>query len=353
VGQIVLERDPVVSKDNNVVIDFREIQIQALNKSKVMRIYVVENLAHPIILGRNWLHEYNPHIDWRNMVTSFELSNHNGKKKVQILSPKRTRKILNEFDSGETKFDTIEINEIYLDSDKNNKVSTGFESKLNTVLSKYTDVMTDDLPNELPPQRSIDHRIELTNEQAFPFRPTYRLSIVEMQALKGILSDMIEKKWIRPSTSPYGAPVMLVSKKDGKYRMVIDYRQLNNITIKNRYPLPRHDELMAQLHGAKIFSKIDLKSGYYQIRMDPKDVHKTAFNTRWGHYEFLVLPQGLTGSPGTFMGLMNSVFKEQTNVFVIVFMDDILIYSKNEEDHVHHIEEVFKVLRANKLYAST
>jgi hypothetical protein len=134
--------------------------------------------------------------------------------------------------------------------------------------------------------------------------------------------------------------------------MVVEYRQLNKITIKNRYPLPRQDEMMAQLYGAKIFSKDDLKSGYYQIRMHPREIHKTAFNTRWGHYEFMVLPQGLTGSPGTFMGVMNTVFKEQTNVFVIVSMDDIMIYSKNEDDHLKHLEEVFRFLRENQLYVA-
>jgi len=340
------------NKQSENTIGYVKITMTAFNKTRTMKLYIVENLAHPIILGRLWLYTYNPQIDWKEMVTAFELGDGVTRSRMKPMSRRAQSKLIEDYQSGATRFEVIELNEIHKQETTVQQSSDTFQGQLKVLLEKYKDVMTDDLPKRLPPQRPIDHRIELSNETAYPFKSTYRLSIVEMQALKTIISDMLEKKWIRPSTSPYGAPVMLVSKKDGKYRMVVDYRQLNNLTIKNRYPLPRQDEMMAQLHGAKIFSKLDLKSGYYQIRMHPKDIHKTAFNTRWGHYEFMVLPQGLTGSPGTFMGVMNTVFKEQTNVFVIVFMDDIMIYSKNEEDHLKHIEEVFQILHKNELYVA-
>ena len=143
--------------------------------------------------------------------------------------------------------------------------------------------------------------------------------------------------FIQPSKSPFGAPILFVKKKDGTMRMCVDYRALNDITIKNSYPLPRVDELFDQLQGAQYFSKIDLRSGYHQIRIEPEDVPKTAFRTRYGHFEFLVLPFGLTNAPATFMHLMQQTFRAQLDSFVIVFLDDILIYSRTLEEHERHV----------------
>jgi hypothetical protein len=219
------------------------------------------------------------------------------------------------------------------------------------VLSEYRDVFPDQLPPGLPPSRDVDHPIELTPGAIPPSRPTYRLSASEMAELKKQLAELTAAGFIQPSKSPFGAPILFVKKKDGTMRMCVDYRALNNVTVKNSYALPRIDELFDQLTGARYFSKIDLRSGYHQIRIKPEDVPKTAFRTRDVHFEFLVLPFGLTNAPATFMHLMNQAFRPYLDRFVLVFLDDILIYSRTLEEHEQHVRAVLDVLRREKLYA--
>nr|AAO45752.1 pol protein [Cucumis melo subsp. melo] len=173
----------------------------------------------------------------------------------------------------------------------------------------------------------------------------------ELKELKVQLQELLDKGFIRPSVSPWGAPVLFVKKKDGSMRLCIDYRELNKVTVKNRYPLPRIDDLFDQLQGATVFSKIDLRSGYHQLRIKDEDVPKTAFRSRYGHYQFIVMSFGLTNAPAVFMDLMNRVFREFLDTFVIVFIDDILIYSKTEAEHEEHLRMVLQTLRDNKLYA--
>ena len=156
---------------------------------------------------------------------------------------------------------------------------------------------------------------------------------------------------MRPSVSPWGAPVLLVKKKDGSMRMCVDYRQLNKVTVKNKYPLPRIDDLLDQLRGASVFSKIDLRSGYHQIRVKDEDVPKTAFRTRYGHYEYLVMPFGVTNAPAIFMDYMNRIFHQFLDRFVVVFIDDILVYSKSYSEHEVHLRLVLQILQERKLYA--
>ncbi|KAD6118958.1 hypothetical protein E3N88_10229 [Mikania micrantha] len=172
-----------------------------------------------------------------------------------------------------------------------------------------------------------------------------------MQELSGQLQELLDKGFIRPSFSPWGSPILFVKKKDGSFRMCIDYRELNKLTIKNRYPLPRIDDLFDQLQGATYFSKIDLRSGYHQLRIHDDDIPKTAFRTRYGHYEFLVMPFGLTNAPAVFMDLMNRVCRPYLDKFVIVFIDDILIYSRNQQEHAQHLKLILELLAREKLYA--
>lgn len=151
--------------------------------------------------------------------------------------------------------------------------------------------------------------------------------------------------------SQWGAPVLLVKKKDGSMRLCVNYRQLNKVTIKNKYPLLRIDDLMDQLVGARVFSKIDLRSGYHQIEVKDEDIQKTTFRTRYGHYEYSMMPFGVTSTPGVFMEYMNRIFHAYLGRFVVVFIDDILIYSKSEEEHAEHLRIVLQVLKEKKLYA--
>lgn len=230
----------------------------------------------------------------------------------------------------------------------------GSEDKITTVenipvVQDFADVFPEEIPG-LPPKRDLDFTIELVPGVAPVSCAPYRMSVPELTELKMQLQELLDKKYIHPSVSSWGAPVLFVRKKDGTLRMCIDYRQLNKLTVKNKYPLPRIDELFDQVKGATIFSKIDLRSGYHQIRIKDEDIAKTAFRTRYGHYEFVVLHFGLTNAPATFMCLMNSVFHQYLDKFVLIFIDDILIYSRNIKEHEEHLRIVLQTLREHQLY---
>jgi hypothetical protein len=218
------------------------------------------------------------------------------------------------------------------------------------VVSEFPDVFPKNLPG-MPPERKVEFAIELLPGTAPIFKRAYIISRPELVELKKQIDELLEKGYIRPSTSPWAAPVLFVEKKDGTKRMCIDYRALNEVTIKNKYPLPRIEDLFDQLRGVSVFSKIDLRSGYHQLRIRPSDIPKTAFSTKYGLYEFTVMSFGLTNAPTFFMNLMNSVFMDYLDKFVVVFIDDILIYSQSEEEHADHLRMVLQRLREHQLYA--
>jgi hypothetical protein len=218
------------------------------------------------------------------------------------------------------------------------------------VVFEFPDVFPKDLPG-MPPERKFEFAIELLPGTAPIFKRAYRVSGPELVELKKQIDELLEKGYIRPSTSPWAAPILFVDKKDGTRRMCIDYRALNEVTIKNKYPLPRIEDLFDQLRGASVFSKIDLRSGYHQLRIRPSDIPKTTFITKYGLYEFTVMSFGLTNAPAFFMNLMNSVFMDYLDKFVVVFIDDILIYSQSEEEHADHLRMVLQRLREHQLYA--
>jgi len=218
------------------------------------------------------------------------------------------------------------------------------------VVQDFVDVFPEEVPG-LPPSREVEFSIDLVPGTGPVSMAPYRMAPAELVELKKQIEDLMEKQFIRPSTSPWGAPVLLVKKKDGSSRLCVDYRQLNKVTIKNKYPLPRIDDLMDQLHGSSVFSKIDLRSGYHQILVKADDVQKTAFRSRYGHYEYVVMPFGVTHAPAVFMDYVNRIFRPFLDKFVVVFIDDILIYSRTQEEHAEHLRLVLGVLREKQLYA--
>jgi hypothetical protein len=281
-----------------------------------------------VILGMNWLDKYQAIIscDKRTIKLVFPL----GEEVVTELVPPEPKK-------GSCYQMAVESSEVD-------------PIEIIKVVSEFPDVFPKDLPG-MPPEQKVEFAIELLPGTAPIFKRAYRISGPELVELKKQIDELSEKGYIRPSTSPWAAPVLFVEKKDGTKRMCIDYRALNEVTIKNKYPLPRIEDMFDQLRGASVFSKIDLRSGYHQLRIRSSDIPKTAFITKYGLYEFTVMSFGLTNAPAFFMNLMNSVFMDYLDKFVVVFIDDILIYSRSEEEHADHLRMVLLRLQEHQLYA--
>jgi hypothetical protein len=292
---------------------------------------VINNSGFDVILGMDWLGAVHASIDCRKKKVIFRIPNH----------PEF------EFCAGESSLGPV----VYRGVPKMRLLEMLDTSGdvVPLVVREFLDVFPEELPG-LPPDREVEFGIELQPGAAPVSKTPYRLAESESLILKEQIQELLDKGFVRPSSSPWGAPVLLVKKKDNSRRLCIDYRELNVVTVKNRYPLPRIDDLFDQLGGAAVFSKMDLRSGYHQVRVKAADVQKTAFRTRYGHYEFLVMPFGVTNAPAVFMDLMNRIFLPYLDKFVVVFLDDILVYSRNREEHAEHLRTVLQVLRENQLY---
>lgn len=226
----------------------------------------------------------------------------------------------------------------------------GVDSKIDQLIEEFSEIFAE--PTALPPFRNNhNHKITLM-EGANPVnqRP-YWYAIQQKNEVDTMVKELLSAGTIQPSCTPYASPVVLVKKKDNTCRLCVDYRKLNQMTVKDRFPIPLIEDLMDELGGSAVYSKIDLRAGYHQVRMDPLDVQKTAFRTHSGHYEYLVMPFGLTNAPATFQGLMNDVFRPYLQKFVLIFFDDILVYSEDMQQHVEHLREVFEVMKEKKLFA--
>ncbi|GJX30223.1 putative reverse transcriptase domain-containing protein [Tanacetum coccineum] len=312
----------------------------------------VELGSFDVIVGMDWLAKYHAVIDcaekivripWGNetLIIHGDGSNQGNGTRLNIISCTKTHKYL------------LKGHHVFLAHVTTKEIEDkSGEKRLEDVpiVRDFPEVFPEDLPG-LPPTRQVEFQIDLVPGAAPVARAPYRLAPSEMKELSEQLQELSDKGFIRPSSSPWGAPVLFVKKKDGSFWMCIDYRELNKLTVKNRYPLPRIDDLFDQLQGSSVYSKIDLRSGYHQLRVREEDIPKTAFRTRYGHYEFQVMPFGLTNAPAIFMDLMNRVCKPYLDKFVIVFIDDILIYSKDKKEHEEHLKAILELLKKEELYA--
>ena len=364
---------------------------------------VTELLGHEVILGTPWLQCFNPDIDWvagrftiarpSHAKEPFTLLRHDPQQKWQrelepataasamarLCSPaavatpiSTTRSEWNRLlRKGQLDLGSMELIRVKnmkhtpsaRPTDTNSALvqlataATTAPSAANAGLAKLLEEFKDCLPDKLgpvdpaaPSPGGIQHKIELAPDAKPHAAPLRRYSPLEDAEIRRVVEAELESGRMRESTSPWGAMVLLARKKDGTLRFCVDYRMLNNVTLKNRYALPLADDCFDRARGACIFSKLDLHSGFWQIQLDPGSAAMTAFRTRFGHYEYTVLPMGLCNAPGTFMHVMNSVFRKQLDRFMLVFLDDIFIYSSSEAEHLVHLREVLTVLRANHLY---
>eukprot|EP00253_Pinus_taeda_P021744 PITA_21744 len=302
--------------------------------------------SYDILIGMDWLEKHWSLVDCKTKIIYFRDHLGNRKEMQGIKRPVQVRPIkANQLVKCIRKGCQVYAIQVgYADSKDKKAILNNIP-----VIQEFTDVFPEEIPG-LPLRTNIDFTSELVPGVAPVSWAPYRMSVPELTELKIQLQELLDKNYIRPSVSPWGAPVLFVKKKDGTFWMCIDYRQLNKLTIKNKYPLPRIDELFDQVKGATVFSKIDLHSGYHQIRIKEEDIAKTTFRTRYGHYEFVVLLFGLTNAPATFMCLMNNIFHHYLERFVLIFIDDILIYSRTMEEHHEHLRMVLQTLPEHQLY---
>lgn len=303
----------------------------------------VDMSGFDMIIGMDWLTDVNPDICWRTRTWRYRTSHREAERitaaacMTDIFSGANALAVYPRFLAGERAIPFFAA------------VTGG--GALPMQYAEFEDVFNPANAERLPENADHDHAIDMKEGAQPPHKPIYPLSAKELAVLREYIDECLRRGWIRPSQSPAGAPIIFVPKKDGSLRLCVDYRGLNELTIKNRYPLPLVGETMDRLAGAKIYTQLDLKDAYHRIRIREGDEWKTAFRTRYGHFEYTVMPFGLANAPATFQSYINRALSDLLDVCCVVYLDDILIYSQTEEEHTRHVRMVLERLRTFKLYA--
>lgn len=306
-------------------------------RSQVIRFEVVDMLDD-IILGIPWFQQVDPRILWRDNHWNYPL-------KLQGVHLVRSRRALKKAINEATQaLSLLDVSRTLLHTQDTTAIPPEYHD--------FADVFSEEEADKLPPIDGPQHEIQIEEGKTPPWGPIYALAATELKELREYIDKALQNGWIRRSTSPAGAPVLFVPKKGGKLRLCVDYRGLNQVTRKNRAPLPLITEILDRLQGARCYTKLDLKDAYRRIRIKAGDEWKTAFRCRYGHFEYLVMPFGLTNAPATFQEYINEALRGLVDTICIVYLDDILIYSRDPADHKQHVREVLDRLRQAKLFAN-
>jgi Reverse transcriptase (RNA-dependent DNA polymerase)/RNase H-like domain found in reverse transcriptase/Integrase zinc binding domain/Chromo (CHRromatin Organisation MOdifier) domain/Integrase core domain len=332
------------------ILETHATDMRGATRSFEQKYIATDILRYDVLLGYPWLSQFNPRMDWptgafyyqaTRVVESTEVN------MAEILDP----------DEGELMIAfAIPSPQLSAYPPSGGVARAALVGSIvpDVVLppeyGSFADVFSEDGANQFPEDTKVRHSIEIQEGKTVPYGPIYPLSEHELRVLRDYLDTSMAKGWIRKSESPAGAPILFVKKKDGSLRLCVDYRGLNNITVKNRHPLPLISETLDRLVGAAVYTKLDLRDAYHRIRIAEKDVWKTAFRTRYGHFEYMVMPFGLTNAPATFQSYINEALKGLLDVICVAYMDDILIFSRNREEHAGHVRLVLERLRLYNLY---
>lgn len=357
--------DGTISEVNHFV----DLPVKIQGWQGTIRFELVQGLSEDMVLGNLWMAQHQVEFDWNKKTINIPPR---GDLSVRLISAKKFRRILRTEGTGnmgvltrepvdpQRPRDSYVLKAFKARSPRNPNVvdSRGLSTTHNKdaqhiprEFHEFLEVFDEEAANRLPERRPFDHQIPLYEGEMPPFGTIYGLSKLELDALKENIDENLAKGFIRPSQSPAAAPILFVKKKDGSLRLCVDYRGLNKVTIKNRNPLPLILEMLDRLSTAKYYTTIDLRNAYYQVRIAEGDEWKTAFRTKYGLFEYLVMPFGLTNAPSTFQHLINHVFHDMLDKFVIAYLDDILIFSDTKEEHEKHVKQVLARLKENKLYA--
>jgi hypothetical protein len=302
--------------NSGLVTEFITFSLVIRGHTEQIECHVVNIGNNDLVLGMSWLNKHYPSIQWDERTIAFS-------------SPYCSKNCL--LDPHVIQINGTELPEIY---------------------QEFAKVFSEEEASKLPPHRPYDISIDLLPDAKPKHGPIYSHNMEEDKELRETIQKQLASGWIRPSTSPMASPILFVKKKDGSRRMCVDYRRLNAMTVKNSYPLPLTQGLIEKLEGAKIFTKLDLKSGYSLCRIKEGDEWKTAFKTKYGLFKYLIMPFGLSNAPATFQALMNEIFRDLLDIYVIIYLDHILIFSKTEDKHSEHVKEVLRRLQANNLYCN-